>query len=205
MKAIRIMVLGVIAVLIMQGTTPAQQKAELTIGAAAPLTDVKMEDVSGRMVSLNDVAGENGLLVVFTCNTCPWVMKWEDRYPMMADLARTNNVGMIALNPNEDYRDRGDGMEDMIKRSKKAGYTFPYVLDKDHKLADAFGATRTPHVYLFNGDMELVYVGAIDDNANDAAAVKEFYIRNAIEQMIAGESLSKSKTRSLGCSIKRVG
>lgn len=205
MKAIRIMVMGVIAVFIMQGTTPAQQKAELAIGAAAPLTDVKMEDVSGRMVSLNDVAGENGLLVVFTCNTCPWVMKWEDRYPMMADLARTNNVGMIALNPNEDYRDRGDGMEDMIKRSKKAGYSFPYVLDKDHKLADAFGATRTPHVYLFNGDMELVYVGAIDDNANDAAAVKEFYIRDAIEQMIAGESLSKSKTRSLGCSIKRVG
>jgi hypothetical protein len=164
-----------------------------------------MEDISGRMLSLDEVAGNNGLLVVFSCNTCPWVMKWEDRYPMLSEMAEANGIGMIAVNPNEDYRDKGDGMDDMIKHAKKSGYDFPYVVDKNHKLADAFGATRTPHVYLFNGDMELVYVGAIDDNANDAAAVKTFYVKDAMEQMLSGDAIATPSTKSLGCSIKRVG
>ena len=194
----------ILTVLVLGLAVSAQAQTQLALGSNAPMTSQKMEDVSGRSVSLSEAAGQNGLLVVFTCNTCPWVMKWEDRYPQMSRIARENNIGMIALNPNEAYRERGDGMDDMKKRAQKMNYDFPYVLDKDHKVADAFGASRTPHIYLFNKNMELVYVGAIDDNADNAAAVKEFYVKDAIEELVGGSAIANPSTKSLGCTIKRV-
>ena len=182
----------------------AQDIEQLPLGSTLPLGDVQMEDISGRNLSLNEVKGDNGLLVIFSCNTCPWVIKWEDRYPVVQELATVNDIGIILLNPNEDYRDKGDGMEDMILHAEKAGYNLPYVLDKNHRLADAFGASRTPHVYLFNAEDKLVYVGAIDDNANSAADVEEFYVEDAIEQLSAGQAITRSSTKSIGCTIKRL-
>ena len=182
----------------------AQDIQQLPLGSTLPLGDVQMEDISGRNLSLNEVKGDNGLLVIFSCNTCPWVIKWEDRYPLVQELATVNDIGIILLNPNEDYRDKGDGMEDMILHAEKAGYKFPYVLDKNHRVADAFGASRTPHVYLFNAEDKLVYVGAIDDNANSAADVEVFYVEDAIEQLSAGQAITRSSTKSIGCTIKRL-
>ena len=182
----------------------AQDIQQLPLGSTLPLGDVQMEDISGRNLSLNEVKGDNGLLVIFSCNTCPWVIKWEDRYPVVQELATVNDIGIILLNPNEDYRDKGDGMEDMILHAEKAGYNLPYVLDKNHRVADAFGASRTPHVYLFNAEDKLVYVGAIDDNANSAADVEEFYLEDAIEQLSAGQAITRSSTKSIGCTIKRL-
>ena len=182
----------------------AQDIQQLPLGSTLPLGDVQMEDISGRNLSLNEVKGDNGLLVIFSCNTCPWVIKWEDRYTVVQELATANDIGIILLNPNENYRDKGDGMEDMILHAEKAGYNLPYVLDKNHRLADAFGASRTPHVYLFNAEDKLVYVGAIDDNANSAADVEEFYLEDAIEQLSAGQAITRSSTKSIGCTIKRL-
>ena len=182
----------------------AQDIQQLPLGSTLPLGDVQMEDISGRNLSLNEVKGDNGLLVIFSCNTCPWVIKWEDRYPVVQELATVNDIGIILLNPNEDYRDKGDGMEDMILHAEKAGYNLPYVLDKNPRVADAFGASRTPHVYLFNAEDQLVYVGAIDDNANSAADVEEFYLEDAIEQLSAGQAITRSSTKSIGCTIKRL-
>ena len=182
----------------------AQDIQQLPLGSTLPLGDVQMEDISGRNLSLNEVKADNGLLVIFSCNTCPWVIKWEDRYPVVQELATVNDIGIILLNPNEDYRDKGDGMEDMILHAEKAGYNLPYVLDKNHRLADAFGASRTPHVYLFNAEDKLVYVGAIDDNANSAADVEVFYVEDAIEQLSAGQAITRSSTKSIGCTIKRL-
>ena len=182
----------------------AQDIQQLPLGSTLPLGDVQMEDISYRNLSLNGVKGDNGLLVIFSCNTCPWVIKWEDRYPIVQELATQNDIGMILLNPNEDYRDKGDGMEDMILHAEKAGYALPYVLDKNHRVADAFGASRTPHVYLFNAEDTLVYVGAIDDNANSAADVEEFYVKDAIEQLSAGQDITRPSTKSIGCTIKRL-
>jgi peroxiredoxin len=175
---------------------------ELEIGAKAPLTDVELKDVSGEMIALNEVAGEKGLLVFFSCNTCPWVEKWEDRYNPVANLAEENGIGTIALNPNTAYRDKGDGFEDMQERAKKKGYDFYYALDKNSKLAEAFGATRTPHVFLFNSDMSLVYRGAIDDNANSANNVKKPYLKDAIKELGADKEISVKTSKSLGCTIK---
>ena len=103
----------------------AQDIQQLPLGSTLPLGDVQMEDISGRNLSLNEVKGDNGLLVIFSCNTCPWVIKWEDRYPLVQELATVNDIGIILLNPNEDYRDKGDGMEDMILHAEKAGYKSP--------------------------------------------------------------------------------
>jgi peroxiredoxin len=177
---------------------------ELEIGSKAPLVDLKMRDVSGQMLSLRDVAGQNGLLVIFSCNTCPWVAAWEDRYLIVAQKAKELGIGMIAVNPNEAYRNRGDGFEDMQKRAQEKGYTFPYVLDEGSKLADAFGATRTPHVFLFNKELVLVYRGAIDDNARNPEAVTQHYLLDAMEAMASGKPIPVATTRSIGCTIKRV-
>mgnify|MGYP001627774702 CR=1 FL=1 len=204
MRKLNILFSGVLFSLLLMSTGLSQQKDQLAIGSEAPMINRSMQTVSGEEITLKNAADENGLLVIFSCNTCPWVDRWEDRYPIVYDIADKNKIGMVALNPNESYRERGDGMEDMILRAKKMKYEFPYALDKDHQIADAFGATRTPHVYLFDADMKLVYVGAIDDNARDAGAVESFYLKDAIEQMVAGKEITQSQTRSLGCTIKRV-
>ena len=175
---------------------------ELPIGAKAPMTAQKVKDVSGEMLTLDGVAGENGLLVIFSCNTCPWVDRWEDRYNPVAGLAEEHGIGMIALNPNSAYRERGDSFKDMQERAKEKNYQFYYALDEQSKLAEAFGANRTPHVFLFNSDMELVYRGAIDDNARSAEGVKQPFLKNAIKELSAGEEIGTKTTKSLGCTIK---
>lgn len=175
---------------------------ELAIGATAPLADLEVQDVSGEMLSLNEVAQSNGLLVNFSCNTCPWVKRWEDRYNPIAKLAEKNNIGVIALNPNTAYRDQGESLQDMKERAEASNYRFPYALDKGSKLAKAFGATRTPHIFLFDGDMKLVYRGAIDDNAASAAEVEHPYLKNAIKDLVAGREIEPKTTKSLGCTIK---
>lgn len=174
----------------------------LEIGAKAPLTDVEVTDVSGETLTLAEVAGENGLLVNFSCNTCPWVKAWEDRYNPIAQLAKDNNIGVIALNPNAAIRDDGESMEDMKERAESSNYQFYYALDKQAKLAEAFGATRTPDIFLFNSDMELVYTGAIDDNAKSAEDVEQPFLKNAIENLVAGNEIDPKTTKALGCTIK---
>lgn len=174
----------------------------LEIGAKAPMTDVEMTGVSGESYTLAEVAGENGLLVIFSCNTCPWVKAWEDRYPKVANRAEELNIGMIVPNPNEGYRDQGDSMADMKQRASDKGYNFPYVLDENAKLAEAFGASRTPDVFLFNADMELVYRGAIDDNARNADAVEDHYLMDAMTAMANGNEIGSKVTKSIGCTIK---
>ncbi len=175
---------------------------ELEIGADLPLADTKMADVSGKKVSLNDAMGENGLLVLFSCNTCPWVDAWEDRYVKVSKKYQKKGVGMIAVNPNEASRNKGDSINDMKARAKKAKYDFYYTVDEGSKLASAFGATRTPHIYLFNKKGTLVYRGAIDDNARRPRKVESPYLMDAIDAMIAGEQIKTTSTKALGCSIK---
>ncbi|MCP9292657.1 thioredoxin family protein [Gracilimonas sediminicola] len=203
MKKLMKFVAGFSAVLVLTAFAQTQSTNSLEIGDKAPQINQEVEDTSGRTLTLAGVAGDKGLLVVFSCNTCPWVAKWEDRYNGLAELAEANDIGMIALNPNERIRNRGESMEDMKKRAQKQDYEFPYALDENHVIADAFGATRTPEVFLFDENLTLVYHGAIDDNADDANAVEATYAADAINQLISGNEISTKETRSLGCTIKR--
>lgn len=175
---------------------------ELAIGSFIPMADVKMRDISDKEISLNEAMGEKGLLVIFSCNTCPWVHAWEDRYITLAENYVPKGIGMIAVNPNEAYRERGDGIDDMKDRAKEYGYNFYYTLDEGSKIASAFGATRTPHIFLFNNERKLVYRGAIDDNARKPKKVKKSYLMNALDEMLAGKEVAVTSTKALGCSIK---
>ena len=176
---------------------------ELEIGAAIPKADYKMLDVNGKEVTLADVKGENGLLVMFSCNTCPYVKLSETRIREVAAFAKRNKIGVIVVNSNEAQREAEDSYDEMKKYAKAQGYDFSYVVDKNSQLANAFGATRTPHVFLFD-KKGLVYRGAIDDNIKDATAVKESFLKDAIVAVGVGKPVKVNSTKSVGCSIKRV-
>ena len=183
----------------------------LEIGAVAPKIEMPMADVSGEEIALKDVAGKNGLLVIFSCNTCPFVIGngtksegWEGRYPGLYDAAASAGIGMVMVNSNEAKRDAGDSMDDMKKRYEQEGLKGRYVLDEDHVLADAFGALTTPHVFLFDANMKLIYKGAIDDSVESSDSVKEPYLLNAIKMHVSGGKVDPNSTKQLGCSIKRV-
>lgn len=179
-------------------------KPELEIGAKIPMDNTKMMDVSGKEVALIDVKGKKGLLVIFSCNTCPYVKLSESRYKEVAATAKRNEVGVILINSNEAQRSDEDSFEAMKKYAAEQAYDFNYVVDKNSEVANAFGATRTPHVFLFDKDSKLVYRGAIDDNIKDASAAKEHYLIDALMCVGSDKPIKTSSTKSIGCSIKRV-
>jgi len=176
----------------------------LSIGSKAPKDDVKMEDISGTKLSLSEIKKEKGLLVIFSCNTCPFVLAWEDRYPGLSDLCTKNNIGMVLVNSNEARRDGVDSKDEMKKHAEEKKYNCSYVVDENSVLANAFGARTTPHVFLFDKNLKLVYRGAIDDSEGKEDAPKELYLKNAIEKLSLGRKINPEETRSVGCSIKRV-
>ncbi|MCB0791295.1 MAG: thioredoxin family protein [Flavobacteriales bacterium] len=183
---------------------------DLRIGDAMPLPTHKMMDVSGSEVALDEISRPNGTLVIFSCNTCPFVIGsedsegWEGRYPALAGFCTENDVGFVLVNSNEAKRGKGDGYEDMKLHYKEHRYQQYYLLDKDHVLADAFGARTTPHVFLFDKTGRLVYKGAIDDSVESAKQVTRNYVRDAIASLVAGRPIEPATTRNIGCSIKRV-
>jgi thioredoxin-related protein len=182
--------------------TAVSYAAELDLGSGIPMADVKMQDIGGKQLSLNDITQENGLVVIFSCNTCPWVHAWEDRYVELAKVYQKKGVGFVAINSNAAYRKKGDGFNDMQVRAKEKGYNFYYTLDEDSQLARAFGATRTPHVFVFDAKGKLVYRGAIDDNAKNPEKVEEAYLAVALDASLAGEVIEVASTKALGCTIK---
>ena len=175
---------------------------ELEIGSTMPLKDLELADISGKNITLANAKGDAGTLVVFSCNTCPWVIRWEDRYVSLANTYAQKGIGMIAVNSNAARFGGEDSLEEMLEHAKNKGYNFPYAQDPESELASAFGATKTPHIYLFNGDDKLVYRGAIDDNAKNAKKVDEPFLANAIDALLAGNPISPQTTKALGCSIK---
>lgn len=177
----------------------------LPIGSTMPKADVKLKDISGKGVSIKEVKKENGVLVMFSCNTCPYVVKNQQRTIEVANYAEKNNVGIIILNSNEGQRGDDDSYEAMKTYAKEQGYKWHYVVDKNNELADAFGANRTPECFLFNKDLKLVYHGAIDDNPADANNVKRHHLKEAINEMVAGKEVTYKESRSVGCGIKRKG
>jgi len=191
-------------------TISAHELPDLKIGDALPSATLEMKDVRGGKTTLKDLVGNNGLLVVFSCNTCPFVIGsegsegWEGRYPELAAYSGRFGVGMALVNSNEAKRDAGDSFEEMQARYKEKGFGGAYLYDEGHKAADAFGARTTPHVFLFDKNLKLVYKGAIDDNVASAKDVKEQWLQKAIGNMASGLPVDPATTRNMGCSIKRV-
>jgi thiol-disulfide isomerase/thioredoxin len=176
----------------------------LPIGSSLPKADVKMKNIGSDEVSFKEAMQKKGLLVIFTCNTCPVVKKYQTRLNEVCKYALGNGVGVIMINSNEAYRDNGDSYDDMKEYAKASGFDWNYVVDNKSTMANEFGATRTPENFLFNADGKLVYHGAVDDNQNGGDAVTRKHLRIAIDELLAGKEISMKNTRSVGCNIKRV-
>lgn len=176
----------------------------LPIGAEMPKADVKLKDVSGKEITLKDAKKQNGLLVMFSCNTCPYVIKNQSRTKEICKYAMSKGLGVVVLNSNEGTRSGADSYDDMKDYAKSQGYEWYYAVDQNNVLADAFGAMRTPECFLFDKSGKLVYHGAIDDNPSDASSVNRTHLKEAINEATNGKDVSVKTSKSVGCSIKRI-
>ena len=176
----------------------------LPIGAALPKADVKLKDVTGQDITLQSAMKENGLLVMFSCNTCPVVVKNQSRAKEICAYSLNKNVGVVLLNSNEANRSDDESLEAMRDYAKSQGYNWYYAVDKNNELADAFGANRTPECFLFDKSGKLVYHGAIDDNPTDQGNVNRHHLKEAINELLNGKDVSVKETKSVGCNIKRI-
>jgi len=178
--------------------------SSIEIGDTSSALNTKVYDYGMNGKELSSYKGSNGLLVVFSCNTCPFVVAWEDRYNELSELSAEAGVNMVLLNSNEAFRDAEDSPVNMRLHANDLNYSMPYLIDKDHKVADELGAKTTPHVFLFDKNLKLAYKGAIDDNHKDKRGVKENYLKDALTSVKNGQEIQVKETKALGCSIKRV-
>ncbi|MFD1314675.1 thioredoxin family protein [Namhaeicola litoreus] len=168
--------------------------------------DFNLKNVDGKMVSLNQFKDAKGFIVIFTCNTCPYSVAYEDRIINLDKKYKEKGYPVIAINPNNPEISNGDSFELMQKRAKEKGFTFPYLFDDGQKVFPKYGATRTPHVFLLNKEnnqLKVKYIGAIDNNSQNAAAVTEKYVENAIEALLSNKKIEPAITKAIGCGIKK--
>lgn len=194
---------GVLSLLLLVGIVTGSAWA-LKPGDRLPesVASVKMPGVDGKEVTLKELVGPKGLLVIFSCNHCPWVKAWQSRMVALGNEYMEKGVGVVAVNSNDPTKYPDDDMDHMVAQAKEHGYRFPYVMDTTSGVARAFGATRTPEVFLFDAQGKLVYHGAIDDNAEKPEEVKKRYLAEALEALVAGKPVPVAETKALGCTIK---
>jgi len=164
-----------------------------------------LKNVDGSVVSLSDYADKNGVVVVFTCNHCPYSIAYEDRIIDLHNKYNSQGYPVVAINPNDPAVQPGDSFEAMQQRSEEKNFPFPYLFDEGQKVYPKYGATRTPHVYLLQNTgkkFEVAYIGAIDDNYTDASDVEAFYLEDAIDALIDGKKPEPNFTKAIGCTIK---
>ena len=167
--------------------------------------DFSLKNIDNSMVSLADYKDAKGFIVTFTCNTCPFAVLYEDRIQALNEKYGSQGYPVIAIMPNNTDVKPGDNMQAMKQRAQEKGFTFPYLIDKGQKVYPKFGATKTPHIYVLEKTKKgnvVKYIGAIDDNHEDASAVKIKFIENAVDALLKGEEVMRKETKAIGCSIK---
>ena len=164
--------------------------------------DFNLKNVNGKMVSLAGIKNAKGYIVVFTCNQCPYAKAYEQRIIELHKKYAPLGFSVVAINSNDKDVVPGDSFEQMKKLAKKKKYPFPYLYDESQEVAKAFGATRTPHVYVLDKDRVVRYIGAIDDNSEDPALAKEKYVSGAVDALLGGQEVSVKETKAIGCGIK---
>lgn len=190
---------AVTAVMIFSSFAPPAYKVGDTV------KDFKLKNVDGKMVSLADGKDAKGAIVIFTCNHCPYAKAYEQRIMELDKKYRPKGFPVVAISPNDPAKVPDDSYENMVKRAKDKDYSFPYLFDETQDVARDFGATRTPHVFVLNKTSkgyEVAYIGAIDDNTEDASAVKNRYVEDAVNALLNGQKVPVSETKAIGCTIK---
>lgn len=165
--------------------------------------DFSLRNVDGKMVSLADYKKAKGFVIVFTCNHCPYAIAYEDRVIALAEWAKSKDFQLIAINPNDPAVVPDDSPDEMKTRAAEKKFGFPYLFDDGQKVYPKFGATRTPHVFVLDKKRRVQYIGAIDDNSEDASAVTKKYVENAIDALLVGKKPEPNLTKAVGCSIKK--
>jgi len=167
--------------------------------------DFKLKNIDEQYVSLEGFTEAKGFIVVFTCNTCPFSKWYEQRIIELDVKYKPLGYPVIAINPNDKEVSPGDSFEEMKSRATSKGYTFPYLYDESQEIAQTYGATRTPHVYILNKEsdgLKVAYIGAIDNNHKDAAAADKKYVEYAVDNLLEGNAVSTDYTKAIGCTIK---
>ena len=169
-------------------------------------TDFSLENIDGKFVSLSDFKDAKGFIVVFTCNTCPYAILYEDRIEALNKKYAFQGYPVVAIMPNNVETKPGDSMKSMQQRAIDKGFTFPYLIDAGQEIYPQYGATKTPHVYILESTTRgpvVRYIGGIDDNYKDATLVKTNFVEDAIESLKNGVAMKFTKTKAIGCSIKQ--
>ena len=202
-KAFKIVSVLVIVLLISAFTINKNDGKGYEVGDIA--TDFKLMNIDGSMVALSDFTDAKGFIVIFTCNTCPYAVAYEDRVEALNKKYADQGYPVIAIMPNNTDVKPGDRFEAMQARAKAKGFTFPYLMDEGQRIYPQYGATKTPHVYILQKTKkgnEVMYIGAIDDNYQDASAVSKKYVENAVDALLRDQEIEEKQTRAIGCSIK---
>ncbi|MDA7558802.1 thioredoxin family protein [Flavobacteriaceae bacterium] len=168
-------------------------------------TDFTLKNIDNQSVSLADYENARGFIVIFTCNTCPYAVQYEDRIIALNNKYVDQGFPVIAIMPNNPIIKTGDNPKAMKARATSKGFTFPYLFDEGQKIYPQYGATKTPQVYVLEKTNEgniVRYIGAIDDNYKDTKLVNTKYVEEAIEALKSGRAIEETKTRTIGCSIK---
>jgi peroxiredoxin len=173
---------------------------KLKIGDTAP--DFNLLSVDEKYYNFNSFKDANALVIIFSCNHCPYVQAYEDRIIAIQRDFGDKGVQVAAINSNDDKKYPEDSFEEMKKRAKEKGFNFPYLRDESQETARAYGATHTPQIFLFDKERRLRYEGKIDDNWQNSAAVKQKYLWDALDEILEGKKVSVPETFSIGCTIK---
>jgi peroxiredoxin len=173
--------------------------ARLKIGDKA--VSFTLKGVDDKQHSLDNYSGKQ-VVIIFSCNHCPYVQAWEDRMVKIQADYGAKNVQLIAINSNDGVKYPDDSFPKMKERARTKRFNFPYLHDEDQKVASAYGAERTPEVFLFDSNLTLRYHGTIDDNYDSPDNVKENYLRDALDATVAGRKVSRPETAPVGCTIK---
>jgi peroxiredoxin len=183
----------------------AQKATVLPYNVGDTVSDFSLKNIDQKNVSFSNYPQAKGFIVVFTCNHCPFARAYEDRVEELNKKYMLQNFPVIAINPSDASVYEDDSFAKMQDRAKEKKYSFPYLLDENQSVAKAFGASRTPHVFILNkenGTLKVAYIGTIDDNSQDAAGVTKRYVEDAVNNLLAGKSISTPTTKAVGCAIK---
>ena len=172
----------------------------LKIGSSAP--DFNLPGVDGKKYSLASFADKKALIVIFSCNHCPYVQAYEGRIKQIQSDYATKGVSVVAINSNEDTGYPEDSFENMKNRAAEQKFNFPYLRDEDQSVARAYDATHTPEIFIFDKERKLAFHGKIDDNWQEPNKVQNHYLRNALDELLSGKEISVPETFTIGCTIK---
>ena len=166
------------------------------------LPEFSLIGVDGKTYSSTVFQDKKGLIIIFSCNHCPYVQAYEDRIKSIQTDYAGKGIQVLAISSNDVVSYPEDSLENMKKRSDEKEFNFPYLWDETQQVAKDFGATHTPEIFLFNADKKLAFHGKIDDNWNDEQSIRHKYLRSALDEMLAGKEISAPETFTIGCTIK---